>query len=283
MPSGSPTILTPDEHDRFYREDQHHPRIRLHNAAVNAINQLLLDLRPSPDFRPSKSSVPTRLRVLCHHYNRNYLILPTDLKLIPIDHWRIVHNAAFPSSSSLTSPIIFLNALYFQERIPTTKEVAASKMVRRKPVDRHQIGLDYPTIKTNTTIIHPVNEIIFYFAKDLHCRAHGSLSADDVQARGSVLDVLNIPNHVIHPYNGGRNLQEQNSISVVYRMHPHIQELDRTLTGGTQRLHTELTMHMLTEKGRDKSRAVENGAPGETAISLRFRIGYGRVQKNDTE
>ena len=280
MPRGPATILSPADLAKLHGQDPHHPRLRLHRAAIKAIEYYAVDIRPLADIRYSHSTVPVRLRIICNHLNENYLIRANDIKLSPIGIWRLIHRRAF-ASSSLTIPSSH-NALYVQTRHPTPTEAKSSTLLRRKPACHNQIGEDHKSIKNNTTIIVPPHESIMYLAKDLHHRAHGSLSVRDIPSRSIVLDLLNIDHDEITPNNAGlRAVLTKNSITVAYSSNGHIQSLDNKLRGGTSRLHHQLTSYMLSHIGQDPSRFIGmNGSSlRESSLNIRLRFGFGRVQK----
>jgi hypothetical protein len=103
----------------------------------------------------------------------------------------LLNNSNIPTTSH--------NALFFQQRHPTSDEITAGTIRRRKPTCQQQIGHDYSTIKNNTTIMHPRNESIMYLAENLHHVAHGSVAAGDVLSHEIVFDTLGIPNNIISP------------------------------------------------------------------------------------
>lgn len=280
MPRGPSTLLSTSAYAKFYREDKEHPRVRLHEAANLLIQFFSVDCLPLVDLRPTKSSVPIRLRVLCDQYNRNYLNRTTDLQLSPICIWRLIHGR-FIEKSALTSKPTSHHALYFQNRYPTPSESKDLVLKRRKALCTNQIGEDYRTIKNNTTIIHPPTERLMYLAVDLHNRNHGSSAVRDIESRSVVFDVLHIDHEVISPNNAGPDaIKTKNSITAAFSKNSHIQQIDRKLVGGLQRLHYDLTLYMLKQKGSDPSRAVEmTGAPSETSQNTRLRFGFGRIQK----
>ena len=163
MPCGLPTLLSNEAYTTLLRHDPNNWRIRKHVAAINAIELFRRRFDPSAKLKPSQSSVPPRLVVLCDHYNHNFLIKPTDSKLSSIIIWRLIYRHMTVNESNITTTSH--KAIYIQQRHPTSDEVSNSKLFRRRPTCQQQIGQDYHTIKNNTIILHPINESSMYIAE----------------------------------------------------------------------------------------------------------------------
>ena len=279
MPRGLPTLLSNEAYTTLLRHDPHNWRIRKHIAAINAIELFRRQFDPSAELKPSHSSVPLRLVILCDHYNRNFLIKPTDSKISSILIWRLFYRHMNVNKSDFTTTSH--KAIYIQQRHPTFEEVSPSQFLRRKPTCQQQIGEDYHTIKNNTTILHPINESLMYIAENLHHRMHGSVAAKEVISHGMLFDALLISNEIISPptLNHHPSLFTKNGITVAYTNNDHIQKLDNILVCGLNRLHHDLTTHLVNGSLCDVTRnngKVVKSLPSQTS---RLRFGFGRVQK----
>ena len=118
-----------------------------------------------------------------------------------------------------------------------------------------------------------------YLAIYLHCRAHGSVSIQDVQGRDILLDVLHI-DHACISSNTADPLviQEQNNIFVSFPHTTLIKKLHNSIYRGLNSLHRDLTKQLFlgnrTNNSRQKGKVIEN----EPATNVRVWFGFGRVQ-----
>ena len=100
---GLPTLLSNEAYTTLLRHDPQNWRIRKHVAAINAIELFCRQFDPSAKLKPSQSSVPPRLVILCDHYNHNFLIKHTDLKLSSIIIWRLIYRHMTVNKSYITT------------------------------------------------------------------------------------------------------------------------------------------------------------------------------------
>ncbi len=122
-----------------------------------------------------------------------------------------------------------------------------------------------------------------YIAEDLHSQPRGSVRADQVKSCSIIFDVLNISHDVISPITAGdKALQKSNNLIVTYSSNIHIQQLDKKLMGTVDRLHHDLTTHMLTLTGQDPSRAVGMASDGDVECNIRLQFGFGYIQKQSS-
>jgi len=285
MPFGPRIILSIPELTELSKEDTQHPRIRRHIAACKAIEYFHLEFQPRPENNLSYSKPPIQLKILCQHYNTNYLVRVNDLHLQPLELWRFVYRRSF-DLQSFPTPAPSHQAIYIQSRHSTKDELILATQKRRKPTCHRQIGLDYKILYNNTTIAQPEGVSLMYLAKDLHCRPHGSVGMDELNDRKCILDILQIPNSEIFPTSTNtRGFKNTNNIHVIYSHHLHIIQLDRSLIGGLSRLHFDLTKQRLTGHKTDKSRQHGKVINDLNSTNIRLRFGFGRVQRKavDTE
>jgi len=281
MPQGNNSILPPSTLAKLSLEDTEHPRIRKHKASCLAIEYFHLDFHPRPEHHLTHNRVPHQLIVLCDHYNNNYLIRPTDMKISPIQLWRIIYRRSFSHLSSHPMPITTHQAIYIQQRHSTPDEMHLFTQKRRKPTCHRQIGEDYSTLLNNTTIAQPDGINLMYLATDLHCRTHGSVDVNDMANRDFLFDVLRIEHAQINPKSAAPSgLQVINNVFVAYKTNKLITNLDRQLVCGLSRLHHDLTTHLLKGCKTDPSRMHGKVVEGETSLNLRIRFGFGRVQRS---
>ena len=199
MHRGYSIILSRKTLVRLQREDPHHPRIRRHDAAVKAIEFFHLEFHPQAEPRLKLATVPPNLSFICDHYNHHYLIRPTDLHITPMNIWRIIYRTSYSERNCpITPELESHDAIYIQQRIPTSDEVGVGRrMKRRRSLCKQQIGSDYNKIATNTTIVQSGRLNMFYLVTNLHVRHHGSIDTRDLSSRGIMFDFLQIPNSSI--------------------------------------------------------------------------------------
>ena len=89
------TILSPATYAQLASENLHHPRIRTHRAACEAMELFHLGFSPRPEHKLTYNAVPPNLRVLCNHYNERFLTLDSDRKLSAIQLWRVIFRCSF--------------------------------------------------------------------------------------------------------------------------------------------------------------------------------------------
>ena len=280
MPRGPNIILTAANLERLRTIDPAHPQIRRHEAAGLASQYFLLDFRPCRSDRYTANRAPHALTILCQHYNDHFLIRPTDLKLPIISLWRIIYRQSLRLISLSKSNIISHDAIYVQERYPTPDEKKCGYTKRRKSKCRRQIGIDFRTIRTNTTIATPDSINVLYFGKNFHARSHGSSSLDQQVSIGHIFDLLQIDHVEICPASAGPDgYQSINDIHVAYPRNIILRKLDKQIVRGLSSLHSQLTTQMLLGHKTDKSRFYGSVDMNESSDNLRITFGFGRVQK----
>ena len=175
------------------------------------------------------------------------------------DIWRWIFSRQYSDRALNPPPITSHQAIYIQERHITPDELNLSTPRRRPGVCKNQIGEDYNTIRTNTTIAQPNGGNLIYLAVNLHCRLHGSLCTTKVPNLDVILDYLQISHGQISPTLDnttiGDGVQSLNNVFVAYENSTILQHLDnQMLRCGLSRLHENLTRHLLNGRITDTSR-----------------------------
>ena len=191
--------------------------------------------------------------------------------------------ASTVSAHSIFPPVTSHQAIYIQERVVTPNALHLPTQKRRKGLCKNQIGEDYNTIRTNTTIAQPNGGNLFYLAVNLHCRLHGSGAMDKVDNCDVILDFLQIPHGRISPMSNiptnVHGIQSLNNVFVAYANSTIISHLDTImLPCGLSRLHENLTRHLLNGKITDTSRIGGAVVDGEASRNVRLTFGFGREQ-----
>lgn len=277
MPNRGPsTVLSPKIIRQLTREDPQHPRLRTHYAACYVIQYFLAEAPLRPEHEFSFNSSPLRIKILCRHYNTQYLTRPTDVKLSPRPIWRLIYRRY----NSIPRPIISHQAIFIQQRRLTPDEAYRASPARRKPSCTNQIGEDFHTISNNTTILQPNGDSLMYVAADLQCRPHGSVGIDEIYSRDLLFSILKIDNHKITPESAGVDrFDSKNNVYVAYSRNQHLINLNKKIKGGVASLHRNLTITLLSGKhDKDPARTEGQVVDGEPSVNVRMRFGYGRVQ-----
>ena len=277
-PRGPSMLLSPKTITDHLQNGTGENLLRRHECALRAAE--LLHREWSPHSNMKLKSIPLPLKLLCKHYNDEYLIRHDDLQINAKSLWGILYRRKYAQSDIKEMSHQFL---YIQERHLDPDEIKSKTLIRRKPACGNQLGSDFSKIKSNVSIQLPSNRAMFYTVRDLHYRAHGSVASCDIDYRHNIMDSLGIETHVITPFTTNNNTQSSNDIFVAYDGSVIFDELQSKSTVGILGMHHQLTTYLISVMETDSSRAGLKIHPECDSKNQRVRWGLGRKQPEPSD
>lgn len=227
MARGHLTILSQRNLAELQSHDPNHPRIRRHRAAVSSIEEFRRRYCNSgPDAQGYiDSTVPKLLREICTSQNKEYLCLPTDLKLSPLCIWRIL----LRSKLSLRTPFDAKRS----NNIPKTASHPShhALVIRRRETIVRRIDEDFSETNKVSLITQPKGVAVMYFAENLHSNPHSSIGLDEVPPLLYRI-APHLDHNVLSPDKASKDgIVSSNGVCVHYSHSPHLINLEAIISG----------------------------------------------------
>ena len=283
MARSPPILLQPKKFQQLMSYDPHHPLIRRHLAMSKLAQTVAADLYLHlHKTKLTNHSVPDPVRSIINHLNHHYLSLPTDMKLIPKNAWRLLYRHIFLHPTVPTPPTPQPNhrIIYVQERRWTDAELEQGRQNRTTASCNKPLGSDYNEIQTFTSINQSDCDNMIYVVSDLHARHHGSMSHHDLDTTNILLDFIEAEHSEINKTKAGKTgVMKKNGIIAAFPASSILTDLENNLQfGGTRRFHHDLLSFMLDGGVIDTHRMSNKIDPSLPSANERCRFGFGRVQ-----
>ena len=267
MPRGFPVILKPSILQSLIFSDPHHPRVRLHYFAIEAVHQYEMNntFQVIHDTCMRSSSVPIKLLDIVKKFNRHSLNRPSDLKLSAINLFRIIQRKYWP-----TKPRANHCCIYFKQRKKTLLDSLYTK--RRQNIKKKDLD--------TVTVLFQNRDRIMYSAQNLHCVAHGSIGLNDLlKLRLPKLDKC-IMNSL---YGNSRSgVIKKNGIQVVFLKQNSSITLNKSMIGGLDSFDKDIVSHLINFYRRKDPQRLSGKVLNEIAsYTTRCSFGFGRIQKTE--